>query len=1118
MATTQNTFTGNGSTVLFSFTFPYLDSTDILVSVNGTLTTAYTLANATTIQFTTAPANGAAIRIFRVTDDATLAATFYPGSSIRSQDLNENFTQNLYATQESNRDATTAISTANGAVTTANTALSNSTAATSTANTASANASAAVSTANTANSNASAAVSTANTASSNASAAVSTANAAAVDAATAISTANGAVSTANAATSTANTALSNSTAAVSTANTASSNASAAVSTANTASSNASTAVSTANSALSTANTALSNSSTAISTANSASAAVASAVIYQPVVDLTALGLLTPADGDFFELQDSTGADTDPDITGVPGGLVGAPGLTFRLRYDDPPQEFVFLGYFANDSETRYLKFSGGTMTGALVVPLASAATPSLTFTGDLNTGIFSPGANQLAVATNGAGRLYIASDGKVGIGTSAPGKLLEVSSSTDATIRINDPATVGTVDRYIGGVEYYTNDSSGGAKVACSIKGYHVDLSGKGRLQFATGNETTAMTINGSQQVGFGTTSPGAALEINAAAATSPFIAKINTSEAARIDSSGRLLVGTSSASQSFDGGTTIGAQIEHTGSSNKNLLRLVSNAVANWSSVLSFARSRGATNGAVTAVASDDNLGSLSWAGADGTGHVLAAQILASVDGTPGANSMPGRIVLSTTAAGASTPTERMRITSAGRVGIGTTSPGVNLQVQDDSSFSLIRVVASSGNVAGIDFGDAADTDTAGVRYDNVSDSMAFRVNASERARIDSSGRLLIGTSSAVAVHGITAGLELHALATTNGASASIARFAADAAGPQLNLGKSRSGTLSPGGIVQNNDTLGEISFCGDDGTDITSRAARIACEVDGTPGANDMPGRLIFSTTADGNSSPTERMRITSAGNVGIGITSPTSRLFVNGSSAASNLIVNAATTAFSVYNDEVTGEVRLGAIDTSATNAKFLSFYTNPSGSSTGTERVRIDSSGRLLVGTSTNGGAGGLTIRPNFSAGAASLVFDRANTASTSTVVSFENNDSTVGTITHTNTATAYNTSSDYRLKENVVPLDGAIARLNQIPVHRFNFIADPDTVVDGFIAHEAQEVVPECVTGTKDEVDDDGNPVMQGIDQSKLVPLLTAALQEAIAKIETLEARLTAAGI
>jgi hypothetical protein len=119
----------------------------------------------------------------------------------------------------------------------------------------------------------------------------------------------------------------------------------------------------------------------------------------------------------------------------------------------------------------------------------------------------------------------------------------------------------------------------------------------------------------------------------------------------------------------------------------------------------------------------------------------------------------------------------------------------------------------------------------------------------------------------------------------------------------------------------------------------------------------------------------------------------------------------------------------------------------------------------------------------------------------------------------GAIQHTGTTTVnYSTSSDYRLKENVVPLTGAAARVNQLKPSQFNFITDPGKTVDGFLAHEAQVVVPECVTGTKDEVDADGNPVYQGIDQSKLVPLLTAALQEALAEIESLKARLTAAGI
>ena len=130
-------------------------------------------------------------------------------------------------------------------------------------------------------------------------------------------------------------------------------------------------------------------------------------------------------------------------------------------------------------------------------------------------------------------------------------------------------------------------------------------------------------------------------------------------------------------------------------------------------------------------------------------------------------------------------------------------------------------------------------------------------------------------------------------------------------------------------------------------------------------------------------------------------------------------------------------------------------------------------------------------------------------------STGFFAQFRNLSSTIGSISTNQSSVAYNTSSDYRLKENVVDLDGALDRLKQIPVHRFNFIADPDTTVDGFLAHEVQDIIPEAVTGVKDGVDEDGNPEYQGIDQSKLVPLLTAALKEQQATIEALEARLTA---
>lgn len=121
--------------------------------------------------------------------------------------------------------------------------------------------------------------------------------------------------------------------------------------------------------------------------------------------------------------------------------------------------------------------------------------------------------------------------------------------------------------------------------------------------------------------------------------------------------------------------------------------------------------------------------------------------------------------------------------------------------------------------------------------------------------------------------------------------------------------------------------------------------------------------------------------------------------------------------------------------------------------------------------------------------------------------------FYSNESTAGSISQSGLTVAYNTSSDYRLKENVTDLTGAVDRLKQLNPIRFNFIGF-DNTVDGFLAHEAQAVVPEAVVGDKDgtETDEDGNvkPVYQGIDQSKLVPLLVAAVQELTARIEALE--------
>jgi hypothetical protein len=407
------------------------------------------------------------------------------------------------------------------------------------------------------------------------------------------------------------------------------------------------------------------------------------------------------------------------------------------------------------------------------------------------------------------------------------------------------------------------------------------------------------------------------------------------------------------------------------------------------------------------------------------------------------------------------SAPANSAVVDSNGRLGLGTSSPSYLTEIVGGTDTQETTVLALRSAFTGANTSTTLrlSNSTASTGGAGIAEITAIRTNSpsngatdlviktssgtvsNERARIDSSGRLLVGTSTAFPVRvGITAITPHQQLAAGNSSASTFVQGCAnttDASAAFHWFAKFASGTIDDNTTAVNADeTLGTITWSGSDGTNQT-QAAHIRCQVDGTPGANDMPGRLVFSTTADGASSPTEAMRIDSSKKVWV-------------------------SDSFSFAG--------------SFASTSRLKAYTN----------------------TASNTGAVAIECA--------------ANSADTRHHITFANSNGAVGSISTNASATAYNTSSDYRLKENVVLLTGAIDRLQQIPVHRFNFIADPDIVVDGFIAHEAQEVVPECVTGTKDEVDEDGNPVYQGIDQSKLVPLLTAALQEAIAEIASLKDR------
>jgi hypothetical protein len=521
-------------------------------------------------------------------------------------------------------------------------------------------------------------------------------------------------------------------------------------------------------------------------------------------------------------------------------------------------------------------------------PDGTAAAPSFAFESDGGNGMFLGGTDILAFSTGGSQAVTIDASQRVGIGTTSPYSLLDLGSSlTGQKLSIYADAT------YRIGLGALPNEFRQYTHQGGFISWGHV----------STSDQSTF-------------------------------------TERARIDSSGSLLVGTISARTNINNESWSGNVALNVEGANAygTAVNIVNNYNGNGYSFLNFLKSNTTSVGSNTIVSNGNTLGLITFQGNDGTEFVQAAAISAVVDTTPGANDMPGRLVFSTTSDGASSPTERLRITSAGLVGIGTSTPAhylhvsasvndavtnivntdttngyglsviaggsasnryiarfadagnnakaiilangnvgigtstvtgfsdyTTVQLESSSSGSALRLVASGDTPGTDDF--VIYKNTSGSYLRSYGDPIVFYGSSSEYGRWDTSGRLLVGTASSYAV-GSGVGAKFQSSDTTSNIHASFTDWSTSDSGGIIALGKAKGGSAGNYTIVANGNTLGEIRFAGADGTDLQTNGASIRAEVDGTPGTNDMPARLVFSTTADGASSPTERMRINSLG----------------------------------------------------------------------------------------------------------------------------------------------------------------------------------------------------------------------------------------------------------
>ena len=521
----------------------------------------------------------------------------------------------------------------------------------------------------------------------------------------------------------------------------------------------------------------------------------------------------------------------------------------------------------------------------------------------------------LDLASAPADSLVIDTNGKIGVGTTDPGPAnIAVVQARDASnyarfsIGQNRDGQGSTGGNHLGLWYGFSNSDRADVFTSTGNMNFWVDGAADGTGQFTFGRtfNTEWMRIDDSGRLGIGTNGPTSQLHIQG---DTPFIKVSNTAETrsgitffdsadetnqfftlsyssgtgngvdfdttptgadyayrflqggterVRIDSSGRLLVGTTA-----DVSGTSNTSVQIVGNTN------------NTNGELYLCRND-------STVASSNPIGTIEFRSNHGGTYESHARIQVQAEGGIGAGDKPGRMLFFTTPDGSATPIERMRISSSGNVGIGGLNPINALHINGAAGEVSSRLRLSSTEGSGFTIRSESATETM-LNVDS-SENLLFGVGGGEVARIDSSGRLLVGTSSGRATYcasSVNPQVQIEGTGFSD-SSMSLTRNANSTGLPSFFFGKTRGTSVGDNGIVANDDELGSLEFQGNDGSKMV-RAAMIRGGVDGTPGSNDMPGRLVFYTTEDGGTDPTERMRIDSTGGIYCGTT--------NGSVATQN-----------------------------------------------------------------------------------------------------------------------------------------------------------------------------------------------------------------------------------